>query len=808
MAVSTSSSATLTETNLKNRKRSGSVSSDVTEDNYSSSNDLSSQHSDDGRSDVSSEHSDDGGIWPASKRNRRRIVPGSAGNPLSDYSSAEGSENEDEILKKRRADRGGSNFGGQPSENDDNTPPSLTSEEEGWPKHISVSELQNKYGYSGKYTENQDENNRQNASFIYQLKGCGSKTPIELHRNGSVIVDYKSSKGAPAIKILNDHLDDARGFARYRNPSLTIARLENSDRSTEYHLIFSSPIHGISTKIVSKEVAEQIIKESEIEFEKSLEALARLKLIENKIELDYTNDANDRYFLRILNNAQNSLDSESVEAWTNWKKSERAFAIFESEINNPTHNQGALLKKFQDAHLIGELVTEEDVLKSFLDLISEIKENPNLLNYDNSDLSELGRKKCSDILSDLFPSRSESIEKLNSYILSDSKGIDYSEPAIKKAIKEITPEEINGLRRRASYKEVDEDLKCADLGYSEREKKIIKSSNIYYKDVDLRGNKKERFDHFLDNIDGWTGRYDGLSHRRSEKDENIATVNFKGMKNGDGPYDGSKILYVEMRGTEPGTKYYVKVELATANKDYWIHNCGKPELKKRKTGDLIFDEKTVYYIDENGNHQPKPVSELSDHNKKRYEALSISAISMIDGERKTAVLFEGRTTPCVSLAKSEKAIDEKATDSENRFDSILPLSEKFDIVVKMNRGENGKWYPDKKEPKMYLRNIHDKDADLKEVPIGHKASFFGKAIGSDKELLDFLQKNGVAKENLEALIRESGSSESKDKAESHDVCKHLEKHFEKKVRPNPIFTPGREARKLGARQSQDDIGIV
>ncbi len=694
---------------------------------------------------------------------------------------------------------------------------------------ISVSELQKDYGYSGKYTEILDENNRQNASYIFQLKGSGSKTPITLYRNsGSFVVNYKSEGEKPAIKILNDHLDDARGFARYRNPSMTMVKVEKSDKSIEHHLVFSSPQHGISTKIVSESAFKQILKESEVEFQKSLEAEARLDILHHngfslggeyqKLREDpnYLYDPKNRRFVRTLSNAVNSLDSNSTKAWTDWKKSEKALLIIESEISlivdDAKSAEGkydsleTFVAKFEEANLFDDFVTKEDLDESLYKLIHKIREDYNLLNYDDSVLSESGRKECLNILSDLFPSRSEAIEILNNTL-------DFDKNQLDEQIKKITPERKNELRTRASYKEVDEDLKCVDLGYSEREKNIIKNSNIYYEDFDLRGKKKERFDHFLNNVDGWTGRYDGLSYRRSEGDENIATVTFKGLKGGEGPYDGEKISYIEVRGTEPGTKYYVKVELASANADYPVYDSGKFKTEKHKAGDLIFDKSTVFYIDKNGKYQPKSVSELSDHNKKRYETLSVSAISMIGGERKTAVLFEGRTTPCVTLAKVEKAIDEKATDNENKFDSIFPLGEsplgkKFDLVVKMKRGNDKKWYPEGNMPyKIYLRNLHDKDADLKEVPMGSKSEFFKlDPSKNDKEVLDFLEKNGVEREVLRGVIKRIYDIENKfhiirdkepiDINKTRVICDYLQCEVNKKLTPKSYFKPGRETRKI------------
>lgn len=717
---------------------------------------------------------------------------------------------------------------------------------------ISVSELQKDYGYSGKYTEILDENNRQNASYIFQLKGSGSKTPITLYRNsGSFVVNYKSEGEKPAIKILNDHLDDARGFARYRNPSMTMVKVEKSDKSIEHHLVFSSPQHGISTKIVSESAFNQILKESEVEFQKSLEAEARLVLIwefleENEAYKTSINAEELNKLVRVLMNAENSLDSNSTKAWTNWKKSERALNIFESEVdflkilrvvNNTNYKNESnkerrintffdnIFKKYADKiDEAGLVVSEKDSIKReymkgpFLDFINKIAKDPNLLNYDNSTLSESGRKECLEMLKEFFPTRSEAVEELLNYTLPGQKDF-FTKEKLDEQIKKITPERKNELRTRASYKEVDEDLKCVDLGYSEREKNIIKNSNIYYEDFDLRGKKKERFDHFLNNVDGWTGRYDGLSYRRSEGDENIATVTFKGLKGGEGPYDGEKISYIEVRGTEPGTKYYVKVELASANADYPVYDSGKFKTEKHKAGDLIFDKSTVYYIDKNGKYQPKSVSELSDHNKKRYETLSVSAISMIGGERKTAVLFEGRTTPCVTLAKVEKAIDEKATDNENKFDSIFPsgespLGKKFDLVVKMKRGNDKKWYPENTHT-IYLRNLLDKDADLKEVPFGANRSFFSSEQsklehGNDKELLDFLEKNGVKKELLQELLRAT----DKDKAKSRKLCQSLEDILAKKtldgITPKLSFVPiscypltkGREARGVDSQATR------
>ncbi len=712
---------------------------------------------------------------------------------------------------------------------------------------ISVSELQKDYGYSGKYTEILDENNRQNASYIFQLKGSGSKTPITLYRNsGSFVVNYKSEGEKPAIKILNDHLDDARGFARYRNPSMTMVKVEKSDKSIEHHLVFSSPQHGISTKIVSESAFKQILKESEVEFQKSLEAEARLDILHhNGFSLggeyqklrenpNYLDDPEKCRFVRMLKNAENSLNGNSTKAWTDWKKSEKALNIFESEVdflkiikavNNPNYPNA----NFRDRQLeiyfdniftkyankideAGLVVSEKDHIKRkdmkdpFLAFINKIAKDPNLLNYDNSTLSESGRKECLEMLKEFFPTRSEAVEELLNYTLPGQKDF-FTKEKLDEQIKKITPERKNELRTRASYKEVDEDLKCVDLGYSEREKNIIKNSNIYYEDFDLRGKKKERFDHFLNNVDGWTGRYDGLSYRRSEGDENIATVTFKGLKGGEGPYDGEKISYIEVRGTEPGTKYYVKVELASANADYPVYDSGKFKTEKHKAGDLIFDKSTVFYIDKNGKYQPKSVSELSDHNKKRYETLSVSAISMIGGERKTAVLFEGRTTPCVTLAKVEKAIDEKATDNENKFDSILPLGKEFDLVVKMKRGNDKKWYPENTHT-IYLRNLLDKDADLKEVPFGANRSFFSSEQsklehGNDKELLDFLEKNGVKKVHLQV-----NAPPMKDRTKSRELCKALEDTLAKKtldgITPKLSFVPiscypltkGREARKI------------
>jgi hypothetical protein len=732
-------------------------------------------------------------------------------------------------------------------------------QKESWPRRVSISELRDKYEYLS-YEE--DQNERSNEVYISQLKGFGTEKPIELQESGFAIVDYVGKEDA--VRTFNEHLDRARGFARYRNPTMTIALVENADGSKDHHLIFSSPKHGISTKIVSEGVVKEILKESDAEFRKSLEATVRLKALKalqekllvadddalseygddleseygDDLESEYGDDLESeygddlinnfslqnkdfRYLSRILRDAKNSLNSNSTNAWANWKRSEQAFAIFESEIAKDPTDEKSLLENFKKAGLLDEYITEEDVIDSFKKLGQRAQANNELLNYDNSALSESGRKECLEILSDLYPNRSEAIEKLNNYSFSnypdvlDNKNVrNYSRIDVDSEIKKITQKERNQLRKRASYKEVDEDIKCVDLGYSEREKNIIKNSNIHYRDFDIRGNKKERFDHFLDNIDGWTGRHDGLSHRRSEGDENIATVVFKGLKNGDGPYDGKNILYVEMRGTEPGTKYYVKVELASANKDYSVYDSGKFKMEKHKTGDLIFDQKTVYYIDKDGNHQPKPTSELSDFNKKRYEALSISAISMIGGERKTAVLFEGRTTPCVPLAKSEKAIDEKATDNENKFDSVLSLSDKFDIVVKMKHGKDGKWYPEGHSPyTMYLRNLHDKDTNLKEVPIGSKSGFFKSdtskiTSGYDKELLDFLEKNGVEKKALEDLMSDCGLEETKDKTTSRKLCEHFEEKLKEEVTPKSIFSPkGREVRKVGALQSKDDIGL-
>jgi hypothetical protein len=716
-------------------------------------------------------------------------------------------------------------------------------QKESWSKRLSISELRDKYEYLN-YEE--DQNERSNEVYISQLKGFGTEKPIELQESGFAIVDYVGKEDA--VRTFNEHLDRARGFARYRNPTMTIALVENADGSKDHHLIFSSPKHGISTKIVSERVVKEILKESDAEFRKSLEATVRLKALKalqkrlpdiNDDESEYGDDLKSeygdegreenfslqnkdfRYLSRILRDAENSLNSSSTNAWANWKRSEQAFAIFESEIVKDPTDEKSLLENFKKAGLLDEYITEEDVIDSFKKLWQRAQANKELLNYDNSTLSESGHKECLEILSDLYPNRSEAIEKLNNYdfsnyldVLDNEDVKNYSRIDVDSEVKKITPKERDQLRKRAVYKEVDEDIKCVDLGYSEREKNIIKNSNIHYRDFDIRGNKKERFDHFLDNIDGWTGRHDGLSHRRSEGDENIATVVFKGLKNGDGPYDGKNILYVEMRGTEPGTKYYVKVELASANKDYSVYDSGKLKMEKHKTGDLIFDQKTVYYIDKDGNHQPKPTSELSDFNKKRYEALSISAISMIGGERKTAVLFEGRTTPCVSLAKSEKAIDEKVTDNENKFDSVLSLSDKFDIVVKMKHGKDGKWYPEGHSPyTMYLRNIHDKDANLKEVPIGSKSGFFKPdtskiTSGYDKELLDFLEKNGVEKKALEDLMSDCGLEEAKDKTKSRKLCEHFEEKLKEEVTPKSIFSPkGREVRKVGALQSKDDIGL-
>ncbi len=722
---------------------------------------------------------------------------------------------------------------------------------ESWPKRLSTSELSD-YDYLS-YVE--DINSRNNEVFIYQLKGSSDQKPVELHESGLAIVDYK---GENAIKALNDHIDDARSFARYRNPTMTIARIENADKSIDHHLIFSSPQHGISTKIVSAEVVKQILKESDIEFKKSLEATARIRKLkeikhdislfidDNKSEYEEGSEyANSEYgdddledsqnpefslknkefrkLSRIIANAENSLNSDSTNAWRNWKKPEAALEIFESEIVQNNFNEKDLLEKFKKADLLDKYVTEEDVIDFFKEIFAKVKENNNLLNYDNSAFSESGRKECLNILSNLFPNRSEAIEQLNnysfaaqySYIVGMEEVNSYEELNIEEEIKEITPKEQNKLRKRASYKEVDEDAKCVDLSYSEREKEIIKNSNIYNLDFDIRGKKKERFDHFLNNVDAWTGRHAGISCRRSEGDENIATVTFKGLKNGDGPYEGKKIMYVEILGTEPGTKYYVKVELASANKDYPVYDGENLKMEKHKTGDLIIDKNTVYYIDKDGKHQPKPSKDLSDWNKKRYETLSVSAVSMIGGERKTSVLFEGRATPCVSLAKSEKAIDEKASDNENKFDRVLSLSDKFDIVVKMKRKSDGKWYPEEGHT-MYLRNLHDKDSNLKEVPVSYKFILFKKdadasKVGAenDKELLDFLQKNGVKKEAIQKLMDQSGLDAEKDKTSSRAVCKYLESNLKETVIPKSIFKPkGRNALKIGSPlQSQDDIGI-
>ncbi|MBP7710283.1 MAG: hypothetical protein KA100_04355 [Rickettsiales bacterium] len=630
-----------------------------------------------------------------------------------------------------------------------------------WLKTLPYDKFRKEHSYL--FDKTVDENGLNNLSLIPEI----ISQKVELYESGMAVFCFLDREGLvnlnqniESAKIENAKIENARDAAKGRNPVMSMAKVVNPNGNNippeEYYLVFSSPQHGVSITVVPQSVAEGILTESDNEFKKSAKVAAKIKVLK------------------------------------------KALKYLEEQASLSAGGEGSV------AGDEGSVADDEGSVDGD-DIADKIKELKSLIEKAEASISSDEKDVWSKRLDKNYSTRSEVLEEVleevGEYDLksSFSRFLKGGEEWAKILTEEAMPAKIdkataNKLRKRCAYKEVDANEKCEDLTYTQTERAQV-ISKVTAWSFDPRGKKQERFEKSLDAATMWSGKNPGLSYRRPHDNDDVASVVFTGADGGKKPYDGNDIMYLKIRGTTEADDYYVKVQVATAEREYESYENGKLKPKKCEVGDIIIDKATVFWRDKEGKHHPKPVSELSEFSQKRYNCFNVNAMSVTNGERKTAILFEGDSIPTINLTKVAEVSKTKDAEAKMAFQQVRQISERFDIVIKRRPGKKlGEWVAEGDGKTMYLRDLRDPE-NLTEI----------STKGKDADLFKILKDKGCDEELIKSLTDESKKSFAGQKISTQDFTdRPFLKLLEKKVNPKAQCKPRHAITLSEQLRSRDD----
>ena len=380
-----------------------------------------------------------------------------------------------------------------------------------------------------------------------------------------------------------------------------------------------------------------------------------------------------------------------------------------------------------------------------------------------------------EFVEDLYPTRSHALKRAAQYSLKkefgdltkskyqDSSGIEHpvlegvegdalksavaKSSDTKKCLESLTVVEKDNARRVASTefsrnaaREIEEANK-EKLDFSEFEKQAATAqlaqhwkSNRFFTSSNALASKETDVKDFFEKAKMSDSPYPGLQVSRPNRRNDIATVVFNGLNRFDpkseAGYEGDDMMYLHVRGTVAPNALYVRVCLATGDggNNIKAYKDGKETDKTFKYGDIIMDESTVHTKDSSGNYHAKGVSSLSKVDQGLCNNFKVKAMSVIDGERKTAILFEGvPVTP-------QNGITKVAQVKEVPVTVLAKMTPLISLVTKKRADKKGK-------------EISDGGIYVQDASDPNKPPVLTGPLWNDKLLLAELAKHGVT-ENI------------------------------------------------------------
>ena len=417
---------------------------------------------------------------------------------------------------------------------------------------------------------------------------------------------------------------------------------------------------------------------------------------------------------------------------------------------------------------IDEILGSDDLISSLYSIESCIESG----DFETFDNFGENLQRSQEIVEDLYPTRSHALKRAAQYSLErefgDLTNFSYQDAAgeqqsfltaeqgdalksamaessnTKKCLEKLTIVEKDNARRIASTefsRNAAREIEMANkdkLDFNEFEKEAATAqlvqhwkSNRFFTGSNALASKETDVKEFFEKAKMSDGPYPGPQVTRPNRRNDMATVVFNGVnrfdpKSEDG-YEGDDIMYLHVRGTLAPKALYVKVQVATAdNQEVKFYKDGKETTKIFQYGDLIIDESTVYTKDSLGNHNPQGVSSLGKADQSLCKNFKVKAMSVIDGERKTAILFEGvPITPQNGLAKAAQVQEVP----------VIPLHECTPLVSLVTKKTINKKGKEISDTGIYLRDASDPN----------KPAVLTGPLMNDAKLEDELKKHGVSK---------------------------------------------------------------
>jgi hypothetical protein len=423
---------------------------------------------------------------------------------------------------------------------------------------------------------------------------------------------------------------------------------------------------------------------------------------------------------------------------------------------------------------LGLFKNEIDEILGSDDLINRID---SLKSGEVSEFYNFGQnlQRSREFVEDLYPTRSHALKRAAQYSLKkefgdldtlkyqDSDGsqksvltnldADTLKSAItnssdtKKCLANLTVAEKDNARRVASTefsrnaaREIEEANK-EKLDFSEFEKQAATEqlaqhwkNNRFFTSSNALASKETDVKDFFEKAKMSDSPYPGLQYSRPNRRNDIATVVFNGLNRFDpeseAGYEGDDMMYLHVRGTVAPNVLYVRVCLATGDggNNIKAYKDGKETDKTFKYGDIIMDESTAYTKDSSGIYHAKGVSSLSKVDQGLCNNFKVKAMSVIDGERKTAILFEG-----VPIAP-QNGITKVAQVKEVPVIVLAKMTPLISLVTKKRADKKGKEISD---GGIYVQDASDPDKPL----------VLTDPLWNDKQLAAELAKHGVT-ENI------------------------------------------------------------
>ncbi len=429
--------------------------------------------------------------------------------------------------------------------------------------------------------------------------------------------------------------------------------------------------------------------------------------------------------------------------------------------------QKELLELGLPEHQIDYILESDDLVKRLYDL--QKGNTKSFYNFGEN------LQRSQEVVEDLYPTRSHALKRAAQYslqtefeefgdltklsyqdaggntqlVLTAKDGADLASAMAqssdkKKCLANLTVDEKDNARRIASTefsRNAAREIEGANkekLDFNEFEKEAATAqlvqhwkSNRFFTGSSALASKETDVKEFFEKAKMSDGPYPGPQVTRPNRRNDMATVVFNGVnrfdpKSEDG-YEGDDIMYLHVRGTLAPKALYVKVQVATAdNQEVKFYKDGKETTRIFQYGDLIIDESTVYTKDSLGNHNPQGVSSLGKADQSLCKNFKVKAMSVIDGERKTAILFEGvPITPQNGLAKVAQVQEVP----------VIPLHECTPLVSLVTKKTVNKKGKEISDTGIYLRDASDPN----------KPAVLTGPLMNDTKLVEELKKHGVSK---------------------------------------------------------------